>query len=261
MILDIRNLSVTFMGKRGEVRAVNGASLSIEENSFTSLVGESGSGKSVTALSVCSLVQARREGNILYKNRAEENLDLTQLQPKEMLEIRGREIAYVFQDPGSSLDPVFRVGEQVAETCIAHFRMTKREAREKALAALAAVHMPDPERVYRSFPHELSGGMKQRAMLASALIAGPRLLIADEPTTALDAVTERDILLLLKQLQSEKKLSVLFITHRLELATHLSDAVYVMQKGVVVERLSRETGFEAHHDYSKKLWNASLLKC
>lgn len=242
-ILEIKDLSIAFRdpesGKRFE--AVKGISFSIERGSFTSLVGESGSGKSVTALSVCGLLRsADITGKIIYSVGGQRKI-LSELKEKDYLTVRGKEIAYIFQDPASSLNPVMRAGDQLREVCGDSAR-----ARE----ALAAARIKDVERVYRSFPHELSGGLKQRVMIAMALASGPKLLIADEPTTALDVTTQGQILELLVSLQKTAKLTILFITHDLSLAAAYGNTIYVMEKGRLVDRKS---------PYAEKLFRASLF--
>lgn len=245
MILEIKNLSVQFLKP-----VVNGVSLSVEEGSWTSLVGESGSGKTVTALSICRLLKARRfEGEINFYSKKGERTNLAALPESALEKIRGKEIAYVFQDPASSLNPLMRVGEQIKETSL---------TTQKAKEALASVSIRDVDRVYSSFPHELSGGMKQRVMIAMALAGGPRLLIADEPTTALDSSTEKEIMELLLRAKRENSLSILFITHNLELATRFSEKIVVMREGKITELLEKRDGFAAKESYTKKLFRAQL---
>ncbi len=263
MILEIKDLRVSFLGfddgqtKRFE--AVDGLSAEIEVGSFTSLVGQSGSGKSVTALSVCKLVNPYRLLGGIYLHRpGGEKIDLLRLEGEALRAVRGHEIGYVFQDPASSLNPVLTAGFQIEEAYLTHFPETRAQARSKTLEALHAVKLNDAERVYRSYPHQLSGGMKQRVMIAMALVCGPRLLIADEPTTALDVMTERDILSLLTGLRKDRGLTLLFITHNLSLAMRHSDRIYVMEKGRVRERLEKTDNFAFREAYTKKLFNAEL---
>ncbi len=244
-LIEIKNLTVIFPGQKP---AVNGFSMEIQEKSFVSLVGESGSGKTVTALSISRLVMgAKTTGDIVYRPNTAASLSLLTLSEADLLKIRGVRISYVFQDPGSSLNPVLKVGKQIIESFLAHEKGNANEARSKALQIMRRVGIEDAERVYKSFPHELSGGLRQRAMIASALMIDPELLIADEPTTALDAVTQRGILKLLVELQKEQGLTVLFITHDLSLAQKNSDQIYVMEKGA-----------RATESYAKKLFNAQL---
>lgn len=255
-ILKFRGLGISFREQNGEVfQAVHGLDLDIPRGSFSSLVGQTGSGKTVTSLAICRLLNAFKiEGEILY-----EDMDLLKIFPKELRKVRGRRIAYIFQDPTSSLNPVMKVGMQIEETYMEHFEAGPQEARQKTLELLRAVRITDPERVHDSFPHELSGGMKQRAMIAMALILQPELLIADEPTAALDPATASDVMELLSGLK-EKGLTIFFITHHLGLASKYSDSIAVMKAGRVIERMARgPTGFVPQEAYTKKLFNADLV--
>ncbi len=262
-LLEIKNLTVSFLNPsdpNGQtILAADRVSLELRQGIFTAMVGESGSGKSVTALSVARLVKTHQtEGEIFFLSNNTWH-DLLRLSEKELRGFRGKEISYVFQDPASSFNPVMRVGGQIREAYEAHFDADPREGREKTLRQLEAVRMKDPERVYRSFPHELSGGMKQRAMIAMALISGPKLLIADEPTAALDAQTESDILQLLLSLQKERKLSILFITHNLPRASEFAKRIYVMKKGKIVERMEKSAdGFHPVESYTQSLFNVNI---
>jgi len=262
-ILDIQRLSVFFFmpETRAEMPVVRDVSLSVERGSWTSIVGESGSGKTVTALSIARLAQPLRDaGEILFYEKKDSPLSVMKLGEKELLGLRGGRIAYVFQDPGSSLNPVLTVGAQIEETVRAHFPSEAKAAGQKALEFLSLVKMSDPERVHRAFPHELSGGMRQRVMIAMALISSPSLLVADEPTTALDVTIEKEIMSLLEDLRAKKSLSILFITHNLRLACGFSDEIYVMRQGSVVEKLSKRSGFSSKTDYAKKLFSASVMQ-
>jgi ABC-type dipeptide/oligopeptide/nickel transport system ATPase component len=263
-MLEIKNLTVSFLVRtsgapEGEVfTAVRGIAMKVTEGSFTALVGESGSGKSVTALSICRLiVPFQTSGSILWGAGGRVR-DLRTLPDRELLNIRGKEISYIFQDPAASLNPVLRVGPQIDEALTAHGGADRASVKKKTLEFLSSLKISDPLRFYDSFPHELSGGMKQRAMIAMALILKPRLLIADEPTTALDVSVEADIMKLLADIQKERSLAVLFITHNLNLASAVADNIYVMQKGSVVEYLEKKNGFRATQDYTKKLFAAEL---
>ncbi len=279
-ILEIKNLNISFSQKDRKIEAVKNLSLDVQENSFTCLVGESGSGKTVTALSLTRLVpSASVTGNIFWEfgghitklfSKVEtlennlvmcpQNTDLTKLSEKELSQFRGRQISYVFQDPATSLNPLIRVGDQINETYLAHFPTTYEEAKKETLAHLESVQLKDVERVYRAYPHELSGGMKQRAMIAMALVAKPKLLVADEPTTALDVTVEREILKLLEELRKSRNLTILFITHNLRLAASYADVIYVMKKGEVAEKVERGArGFSMQSDYGKQLFRAGLM--
>ena len=255
-ILSLSGLNVYFREEKGGLfRAVDGLSLDISRGSFSSLVGQTGSGKTVTSLSVCRLLDAFKiEGEIFY-----EGVDLLKISQKELLKIRGRRIAYIFQDPASSLNPVMKVGDQIEEACLAHFEIKSYEAKQKSLELLSAVRISDVERVYDSFPHELSGGMKQRAVIAMALIMQPELLIADEPTAALDPATALDVMGLLSGLK-DKGMTIFFITHHLGLASKYGDSIAVMKAGRVVERMVKgPAGFAPQDAYTKKLFNADLV--
>jgi peptide/nickel transport system ATP-binding protein len=237
MLLSIQDLKVSFrLGERGAkvlAPAVKGVSFDIPENSTVALVGESGSGKSVTAMSVLNLLpeNAVREGRILYQGR-----DLLQAPLAELQDLRGRDIACVFQDPMSSLNPVFTVGQQLCEPLVRHMGLRPRAAMERAEALLQEVGMPEPKRRLGAYPHELSGGQQQRVMIAMALACEPKLLIADEPTTALDVTIQRQILELLAGLKTRKQMSVLFISHDLGVVGEISDHVVVMRHGQVREQ-------------------------
>lgn len=257
-ILEIDHLSVRFENAKGAaVQAVKNASLRVGRASFISLVGRSGSGKSVTALSVTRLVNARWTGQILY-HASRGMVDLLKIPIAQLRAFRGSEISTIFQDASAALNPVLTVGEQLVETYLANRRDNKRAASAASEKLLASLEIQDPKRVMRAFPHELSGGLRQRAAVAVALISEPKLLIADEPTTALDVLTQKEILDLLKGLVAQRGLSVLFITHDLSLAAKRSDVIYVMEKGETVERLEPRSGQVApSHPYSRKLFLAA----
>ena len=261
-LLEIENLSVSFLDPHRplqKIEAVKKVNIALSEGTFNSIVGESGSGKTVTSLAVTRLLKAHAvSGKILWRTEGKEE-DLLSLNEKEFLNIRGKEISYVFQDPASSLNPVLRVGTQIAEAYRAHFDADDRQAKKRALEFFSAVQLKDVERVYQSYPHELSGGMRQRVMIAMALITSPRLLIADEPTTALDSEVEKEILNLLLKIKEERKITILFITHDMAHAASFSDVIYVVKSGTVTERLERTPqGFVAAGDYAKKLFSASF---
>ena len=238
MLLSIRDLKVAFrMGRVDGVAqradAVKGVSFDIPENTIVALVGESGSGKSVTAMSILNLLpdNAERSGQVLWQGR-----DLLQASLAELQTLRGREIACVFQDPMSSLNPVFTVGAQLAEPLIKHMGMSKAQAWKRAEELLAEVGIPEPARRMASYPHEMSGGQQQRVMIAMALTCEPKLLIADEPTTALDVTIQRQILELVGKLKATRRMSVLFISHDLGVVGEVADHVVVMRNGIIREQ-------------------------
>ena len=234
-LLDMRDLEVRF----GAVEAVRGVSLSVDEGEVLGLVGESGSGKSATALVILGLLPptARAAGQILWQSAGEgREVDLLLQPPERMQRIRGREIAIIFQEPMTALNPVMTVGRQVAECAEAHAsRLTGREARRKAIAALEAVAIPQAARRYGDYPHQFSGGQRQRILIAMALINRPRLLIADEPTTALDVTVQAQILALLGALQREYGLAMLFISHDLAVVGQVAGRMAAMRAGEIVE--------------------------
>jgi len=255
-LLSIQDLRVAFrMGRgTGRVQAVRGIGFDIDEHSSVALVGESGSGKSVTAMSIVNLLpdNAERSGRILYGGR-----DLLQAGAAEMRALRGREIACVFQDPMSSLNPVLPVGLQLCEPLRTHLKMSPRQARERAEALLAEVGMPEPRRRLDAYAHELSGGQQQRVMIAMALACEPRLLIADEPTTALDVTIQRQILELLATLKARHRMSLLFISHDLGVVGEIADRVVVMRHGELREQGAVAQIFEAPRD----AYTRALLAC
>ncbi|WP_328316824.1 ABC transporter ATP-binding protein [Streptomyces sp. NBC_00388] len=256
-LLRISELSVDFRLETSTVHAVRGVSLDVAAGETLAVVGESGSGKTATALSVLRLNPAPpcvySGGEILFDGR-----DLLALSEKELGRIRGHDIAMVFQDPMTSLDPLQRVGGQVAEVLRHHRGLSRAEAREAAVAALDEVGIPDPERRYRQYPHELSGGLRQRVMIATALVARPRVLIADEPTTALDVTVQRQILDLLVELRQRHGMAVVLITHDLGVVAETADRVAVMNRGTVVETGDVLDVFtHPADDYTRRLLDAT----
>ncbi len=252
-LLEIRDLVTEFRTDEGTVRAVDGVSFDIPARSTVGVVGESGCGKSVTALSIMRLVASPpgriAAGTITYAGR-----DLLALRPAEMRAIRGNRIAMIFQEPMTSLNPVFTVGDQVAEAVQLHQRTSRRGARAIAIEMFRRVGIPSPEDRVDAYPHQLSGGMRQRVMIAMALACKPDLLIADEPTTALDVTIQAQILELLRSLQRELGMSILLITHDLGVVAETADEVIVMYAGRIVERARTETLFAApRHHYTAGL--------
>jgi peptide/nickel transport system ATP-binding protein len=248
-LLAVRELQVRFNTERGEFRAVDGVSFSLEPGRTLGLVGESGCGKSVTALSIMGLVPPPgriARGEILF-----EGTDLLQLGAAAMRELRGDRLAMIFQEPMSSLNPAFTIGEQIIEVLLRHRRIARKEARARAIEALRQVRIPSPELRYDDYPHRLSGGMRQRAMIAMALACRPKLLICDEPTTALDVTIQAQILDLMRVLREETGTAIILITHDLGVIAQLADAVAVMYAGRIVEHAPVERLFaEPQHPYT-----------
>ena len=254
-LLEVKNLKTYFATRRGEIRSVDDVSFTIERGETLSLVGESGCGKSVTALSVMRLVSA--PGRVVGGEIRFEDRDLLKLGEEEMRAIRGDDIAMIFQDPMTSLNPVFTVGEQIAEAIRLHRKVSKREAWNQAIEGMRDVTIPSPETRAKNYPHELSGGMRQRVMIAMALACDPKLLIADEPTTALDVTIQAQILDLLKELREKRNLALLLITHDLGVVAETSDRVAVMYAGKIVEEASASQLFNRpRHPYTEGLLRA-----
>ena len=249
-MLEIRDLHVKFHNSTRE--AVGGVSYTIEDGEIQGLVGESGSGKTVTAMSIAGLLprkQCSYSGQILL-----DGMDLLHADRNELRKIHGRHIGVVFQEPMSSMNPLMKVGHQVEEVLLLHTNMTAEERRRKAIETLDQVELNNPEEVYEKYPHELSGGMLQRAMIAAAIIIRPKLLLLDEPTTALDVTIQAQILELLKRLNKEYDASMLFISHNLNVVRKLCTEVAVMQRGLLVEEGKTEQVFyNPQHEYTKRL--------
>ena len=246
-LLEINDLRTFFTTKRGIIKAVNGVSYTVESGRTLGVVGESGSGKSVSAMSILRLLDANGYidgGSIMFEGR-----DMTRLPISEVQKIRGNKISVIFQEPMTSLNPVFTIERQVSEPFMIHQGMNKREAAVKAVEMLRDVKIPNPETVVKQYPHQLSGGMRQRVMIAMALACRPKLLIADEPTTALDVTIQAQILKLMNDLKREHGTSILFITHDLGVICQMADDIAVMYCGQVVELASARTVF-SHPRYS-----------
>ena len=256
-LLEVKNLHTFFKTRKGTVKAVNDVSYSLEPGRTVGIVGESGSGKSVSAMSILRLLDGNgyiAEGEVLFEGQ-----DLTKLSQQEMYEIRGNKISVIFQEPMTSLNPVFTVKRQLSEPFMIHQGMNKKEAALKALEMLHAVQIPNPEAVLRQYPHQLSGGMRQRVMIAMALACQPKILIADEPTTALDVTIQAQILRLMNDLQRDNGTAIIFITHDLGVINEMADDVVVMYCGQVVEQTSARTIFtnpEYSHPYTEGLMNS-----
>jgi oligopeptide/dipeptide ABC transporter ATP-binding protein len=248
-ILKVDDLKVSFATEDGIVQAVGGVSFELRTGEVLAIVGESGSGKSVTAQTITGLTRApnaRITGSVTYRDRELNGLDDDQLR-----DVRGEQIAMVFQDPMSSLNPVYRVGDQIAEMIRAHRDVSKREAADRAVELLRSVGIPNPERRVRHYPHEFSGGMRQRVMIAMALALEPEVLIADEPTTALDVTVQAQILRLMDQLNRDRELAVILITHDLGVVAEVADRVVVMYAGQIVENATLdEIFYDPQHPYT-----------
>ena len=253
-LLEVKNLHTYFKTKKGIVKAVNDVTYSLDAGKTLGIVGESGSGKSVSAMSIIKLLDGNgyiESGSITFDGK-----DILQCTDKEMYHIRGNEISVIFQEPMTSLNPVFTVERQIGETLQIHQNMTKKEARKKAADLLADVKIPNPERVAKQYPFQLSGGMRQRVMIAMALACKPKLLIADEPTTALDVTIQAQILKLMNDLKAQMGTSILFITHDLGVIHEMADEVAVMYCGQIVEKAPARTIFHDgtySHPYTEGL--------
>jgi peptide/nickel transport system ATP-binding protein len=248
-LLEVRDLKVSFRTEDGVIPAVDGVSLSLSEGETLGIVGESGSGKSVTMMSVMRLINdpnARFEGEVLYKGR-----DLMKLTRDQMREIRGSGIAMIFQDPMTSLNPVYRIGWQIAEQIRAHEQMSKQAAHARAIELLTSVGIPHAAQRVNDYPHQFSGGMRQRVMIAMAVSCNPDILIADEPTTALDVTIQAQILSLIRKLKDDFGTAVVLITHDMGVVADLADRIAVMYAGRIVEQGSRRAVFyDAQHPYT-----------
>ena len=251
-LLEVFNLSTSFFSEKGEIRAVEDISFSIQPGQTVALVGESGCGKSVTALSIMQLLDYPGRvvsGRIVFKGR-----DLLTLANSEIRQVRGNQISMVFQEPMTSLNPVFTIGDQIGEVLEIHTTLSKEEVRKETIRLLEKVHISSPERRIDQYPHEMSGGMKQRVMIAMALACKPDLLIADEPTTALDVTIQAQILELLKELQQEMGMAILLITHNLGVVAHFAEEIIVMYASRIVERASVSQLFtNPSHPYTNAL--------
>ncbi len=255
-ILDVRNLETHFTNDDQKVVAVDNISFQLNRGETVGIVGESGSGKSVTSLSIMRLVPqpGKINGEIFFHKKDSGPVNLLSLPEYEMRRFRGKEIAMIFQEPMTSLNPVLTCGDQVMEAIVLHLKETKAEARARTLSLFEKVKLPDPNRILRSYPHQLSGGQKQRVMIAMAMSCNPSVLIADEPTTALDVTVQARILDLMEQLRLENEMSMLFITHDLGVVAEVADRVVVMYKGKIVEQGSVEAIFSnPKHPYTKGL--------
>ena len=253
MLLDIQKLSLTFHTEEGDSQVLDDVSFTVDKGDTIALVGESGSGKSVTALSILRLLEktssVSSSGRIIFDGQ-----DILSWKESDMLHVRGNRIAMIFQEPMTSLNPSYTVGNQIMEAILLHQPVSKEEARDRAINILRRVELPNAARAVDRYPHELSGGMRQRAMIAMALSCTPSLLIADEPTTALDVTTEAEILELMRELQAQMGMTIMFITHNLGVVAQTCDHVAVMYLGRVVENAPIDAIFyNPHHPYTQAL--------
>lgn len=251
-LLQLKNLEVNFFVRKGVVKAVDGINFEVNEEETLGIVGESGSGKSITVLSIMRLISPPGRivgGEILFKGN-----DILKIPPKDMLNIRGNEISMIFQEPMTSLNPVFNIGRQVSEAIMIHQKVNKKDALNKSIDMLKMVGIPSPEKRLQDYPHQLSGGMRQRVMIAMALSCEPSLLIADEPTTALDVTIQAQILDLILKMKEDRGTSVILITHDLGVVAEMAQRVIVMYAGKIVEKADVRTLFKRPlHPYTQGL--------
>ena len=255
MMLEVKNLSINFSDRGILEEAVKNVSFSMRAGEILGIVGESGSGKTLTALTIAGLLKTNallETGEILL-----EGTNLLSLNRKEWRQFQGNQISMIFQEPMTALNPTMKIGKQVGEALLLHTDLSREERREKVLRALEDVELDDPQTLYGKYPHELSGGMRQRVMIASAIICRPKLLIADEPTTALDVNTQESILKLLKKLNQKYQVGILFISHNLRVVKSLCENVLVMKEGRIIERGRAEEIFDfPKEEYTKQLIEA-----
>ena len=251
-LLDVKNLHTSFFTHLGEVQAIRDVSFGLDKGEIIGIVGESGSGKSVTSLSIMGLLAYPgrvKDGEILFNGE-----DLLKKKKSEMRKIQGDHIAMIFQDPMTSLNPLFKIGDQITEAILTHHKIKKEDAKKRALEMLKLVGIPSPEKRFHSYPHEFSGGMRQRAMIAMALSCEPELLIADEPTTALDVTIQAQIMELIGELQKELDMAMILVTHDLGVVASVADKIQVMYAGKIVERGDvREIFYQSTHPYTRAL--------
>ncbi|MFD1328703.1 ABC transporter ATP-binding protein [Mycoplana ramosa] len=252
-LLDIEDLRVTFPGRSGPIQAVRGVSLKLGRERL-GIVGESGSGKSQTGRAIMGLTPP--QATVTAKKMMFNDIDLLTASPKQRRSLRGKQMAMILQDPKYSLNPVMTIGRQIMETLKTHENVSRAEARDRALAMLEAVQIREPKRVFDLHPHEVSGGMGQRAMIAMMLVAGPELLIADEPTSALDVTVQLEVLAILDRLVADRGMGLLFISHDLRLVSTFCDRVIVMYAGKIVEELASADLANAQHPYTRGLLNS-----
>src|SRR5665213_1881178 len=259
-LLEIKNLSVDFVTDSTKFSAVKNISFSLNKGETLAIVGESGSGKTVTSLSILQLLPSPpaqyKNGEIFFSEQGGKQINLLNLDEKALRKIRGNNISMIFQEPMTSLNPVQTCGKQVTESIILHKKVTGKEAQKQAVSLFEQVKLPDPTGMLKRFPHQLSGGQKQRVMIAMAMSCNPSILIADEPTTALDVTVQKTILRLISDLQHKEQMGVIYITHDLALVSEIADKVAVMYKGEIVEvNTAREIFLNPKHPYTKALIN------
>ncbi|MFB5029608.1 MAG: Oligopeptide transport ATP-binding protein OppD [Candidatus Phytoplasma pruni] len=251
-LLKVNNLHTYFQTQKGFIKAVEGVSFELEEGRTLGIIGESGSGKSQTAMSILQLFEPNQkiyQGEIVFNKQV-----ISKFDAQEMQKIRGKEIAMIFQDPMASLNPVFKIKHQIMDVLMLHRKMNKKEAYNKALEMLDKVKIKNPQMIMESYPYQLSGGMCQRVMISIALVCEPKILIADEATTALDVIVQKEILNLMNELKKEQKISILFITHDLGVVSQMADNIIVMYGGKVVEKGSTKAILHnPQHPYTKSL--------
>jgi ABC-type microcin C transport system duplicated ATPase subunit YejF len=253
-LLDIKNLSVDFNVRDTKFRAVDSINLSLDKNETMALVGESGSGKSVTAMSILQLLPELKSSYSKESSIYFNGTDILNASKSQLRSIRGNQVSMIFQEPMTSLNPYHKVGKQIMESSLLHSGLSRSEAEKEAKNLMELVEIPDVDRRFNAYPHELSGGQRQRIMIAMALVNKPKLLIADEPTTALDVTIQAQILDLMGKLKSELGMSILFITHDLGLVREFSDTVSVMKDGKIVEQGNTQQIFDhPQNDYTKKI--------
>ncbi len=252
IVLDIKDLKSHFFTAKGEIPAVDGVSICVPPGKIIGIVGESGCGKSMTAMSIMGLL--RHPGKVVGGTILLNGRDITHLSAKEMSKVRGNEISMIFQEPMTSLNPVYPVGRQVCEAILLHQDVSKAEAKKRVIEIFREVGIPEPEKRYNSYPHQLSGGLRQRVMIGMAMVCKPKVMIADEPTTALDVTIEAQILRLMKKLCREQGTSIILITHNMGVVAEVCDYVYVMYAGKVMEQAETFELFEhTQHPYTQGL--------
>nr|NIR13154.1 ABC transporter ATP-binding protein [Desulfobacterales bacterium] len=253
VLLSVKDLKVYFIGDDAVARALDGVSYEVHEGETACIVGESGCGKTVSALTILGLIP-QPPGKIMGGKVLFNGQNLLELNDEDMQKVRGKQIAMVFQEPMSSLNPVFTIGDQIQEAIMIHETMSESETHDRSVQLLKDVGIPSPEERLRDYPHQLSGGMRQRVMIAMALACNPDLVIADEPTTALDVTIQAQILNLFEELQTRKNMSLLYITHDLGVVANIADHIYVMYAGIIVEQGNATDIFHnAHHPYTMGL--------